>query len=144
MNDQEIRLVAQRLHQRQVELVEIREGRHRVRVRVAIRACTAALAAGTEVSLAEALPTTAAKADAIAVKASALGLLRLSHPLRALSQVAPGDAVRAGQSLALLEVKGVYSEVVSPCDGIVERVLADDGARVDYGMPLFALKVTAP
>ncbi|OGA88992.1 MAG: hypothetical protein A2Z90_14270 [Burkholderiales bacterium GWA2_64_37] len=141
MNCQEIQLIARRQHLRQVEVVEVREGLQRVRM--VITAGRGISEADSAIpSMDSALRPVASQADRVTVRSGSLGLLRLAHPLRSLSGVASGDIVVAGQPLALLEVHGVYTDVVTPCDGVVVDVLAADGDRVDFGMPLFTLKVS--
>ncbi|ODP32180.1 biotin/lipoyl-containing protein [Pandoraea sp. ISTKB] len=69
------------------------------------------------------------------IKATATGVLRLTHPL-ADTPLATGANVNAGQSVAYLEVDGVLSPVVSPVDGVILSVPAADGDWVAYGTPI--------
>ncbi len=50
-----------------------------------------------------------------------------------------GRPVRAGQTIAVLEVMKTYHEVVAPRDGVLARFLVEDGAFVEYGQPLARL-----
>ena len=50
--------------------------------------------------------------------------------------VKPGQAVRKGQTLGLLEAMKMMSEVQAPCDCVIEEVLAQDGTLVSFGDPL--------
>ena len=54
--------------------------------------------------------------------------------------VAVGDAVSAGQTLCILEAMKLMNELGSDIDGVVREVLADNGAAVEYGQPLFAIE----
>jgi len=70
------------------------------------------------------------------VRAGSVGRLRLVHPLRSQALVQPGQAVRMGQVLALLQIGAVLLPVTAPCAGRVGQWLAQDGALVGYGDPL--------
>lgn len=48
-------------------------------------------------------------------------------------KVAPGQAVKRGQILAILEAMKLENEIVSPFDGTVSSVQAKDGQVVDSG-----------
>ncbi len=53
--------------------------------------------------------------------------------------VAPGDTVAADQPLGLIEVMKTFHEVTAGQPARVLAVLAEDGAPVEYGQPLFTL-----
>ncbi len=53
--------------------------------------------------------------------------------------VSEGDTVREGQTLAILEAMKVLNPVEADRAGRVARILAEDGATVEAGTPLFAL-----
>ncbi len=50
--------------------------------------------------------------------------------------VKPGQAVRKGQTLGLLEAMKMMSEVQAPCDCVIEEILVQDGTLVSFGDPL--------
>ena len=50
--------------------------------------------------------------------------------------VRPGDRVRKGETVCLLEAMKMMSEVQAPCDCVIEEILAQDGALVSFGEPL--------
>lgn len=54
--------------------------------------------------------------------------------------VAPGDIVRTGQTLVVIESMKMQSEIVAWRDGVVERVHLGVGETFDRGAPLVALK----
>ena len=53
--------------------------------------------------------------------------------------VAPGDAVRTGQTLVVIESMKMQSEIVAWRDGVVEKVHLGLGETFDRGAPLVAL-----
>lgn len=50
-----------------------------------------------------------------------------------------GDTVNTGDSLAVLEVMKTYNPVEAPFSCEILEILAEDGAAVEYGEPLFRL-----
>lgn len=50
--------------------------------------------------------------------------------------VKPGDHVKKGQTVCLMEAMKMMNEVQAPCDCVIEAVLQEDGALVSFGDPL--------
>lgn len=59
-------------------------------------------------------------------------------------QVAPGDAVEAGQPLAIVETDKAQVEVTAPASATVVRLMAEPGAVVAVGAPLVELEGEEP
>lgn len=53
-----------------------------------------------------------------------------------------GEAVRAGQQLAIVEAMKLMIPVEADVDGRVREVLKDDGQPAEYGEPLFLIERT--
>lgn len=54
-------------------------------------------------------------------------------------EVNPGEAVRAGQVLVLIEAMKMENEIVAPCDGVVKQILVNKGAVVATGDKLLVI-----
>ncbi len=54
--------------------------------------------------------------------------------------VSPGDQVKEGQTLMLIEAMKTFNPIPAPRDGTVSRVVAGDSAPVEYGEPLVILE----
>jgi|YNPBryBLVA2012_1023415.scaffolds.fasta_scaffold00167_3 acetyl-CoA carboxylase biotin carboxyl carrier protein len=54
--------------------------------------------------------------------------------------VVDGENVQAGQKLAFVEAMKILRDVVSPCAGVVRKVLVEDGQFVEYGQGLFIIE----
>ncbi len=78
-------------------------------------------------------------AGTVTVGSPGMGLLLLTHPLAEKPLVSPGDAVVAGQTLALLQVGPVLQPVCAERPGIVARVLRAEGALTGFGDELFEI-----
>lgn len=50
--------------------------------------------------------------------------------------VQPGDTVKQGDTVCLLEAMKMMCEVTAPCDCTIERIAAADGELVSFGAPL--------
>jgi acetyl-CoA carboxylase biotin carboxyl carrier protein len=89
--------------------------------------------------------TDGASADthAVTVKAPMAGTLLHSHPMRRVPLAPCGSRVRAGQTLALLQVGALLVPIDAPCDGVVVEVVAQEGALVGFGADIIRLSDSA-
>jgi len=58
--------------------------------------------------------------------------------------VTVGGSVARGQALCILEAMKVFNAVVSPQDGVIARIHAQNGEDVMAGQPLFTLEAVQP
>ena len=54
-----------------------------------------------------------------------------------------GDVVQTGQTVCVLEAMKMFNEIPSEVAGRIVRVLAENGAPVEYGQPLFLVDPAA-
>ncbi|GLR83530.1 acetyl-CoA carboxylase biotin carboxyl carrier protein [Bradyrhizobium iriomotense] len=87
----------------------------------------------------ELLVKTTDGANAVTVKAPMVGTLLHSHPMRRVPLAACGSLVRAGQTVALLQVGAMLVPIDAPCDGIVVELLAEEGVLVGFGAAITRL-----
>ncbi len=52
-----------------------------------------------------------------------------------------GDRVKVGQVICIIEAMKLMNEIESEVDGIVRKILVEDGQPVEYGQPLFLIEV---
>lgn len=76
---------------------------------------------------------------ALAVASPGVGVFLRAHPLHDRPLAAAGDAVAAGQTVAVLRVGALLLPVAAPVAGIVIEAAAPEGALVGYGDRLFDL-----
>jgi acetyl-CoA carboxylase biotin carboxyl carrier protein len=74
-----------------------------------------------------------------AVTSPMVGTAYLSPQPGAAPFVAPGDTVREGQVLLLIEAMKVMNQIHAPRAGRVARFVVTDGAPVEYGQVLLLL-----
>jgi acetyl-CoA carboxylase biotin carboxyl carrier protein len=72
------------------------------------------------------------------------GLFYRSASPEAPSFVEAGDEVEQGQTVGLIEAMKVFSEIPADIDGIVVRILVENGALVTQGEPLMLLARESP
>lgn len=54
--------------------------------------------------------------------------------------VKEGDLVKKGQVLGIIEAMKLMNEIECEYDGIVEKILIEDGSMAEYGQPLFLIR----
>lgn len=74
-----------------------------------------------------------------AVRAPMVGTLLHSHPMRRVPLAPCGSLVRAGQTVALLQIGALLVPIDAPCDGVVVEVVAEEGALVGFGAEIIRL-----
>jgi acetyl-CoA carboxylase biotin carboxyl carrier protein len=67
------------------------------------------------------------------------GVLHLTPSPGGAPYVRVGDSVAKGQQLCLIEAMKMFNPVLSDRDGRIEAILADGGAEVAAGQPLFRI-----
>jgi acetyl-CoA carboxylase biotin carboxyl carrier protein len=75
----------------------------------------------------------------IVIESPSIGLFWRSPSPGAPPFVEPGTHVSAGDTLAIVEVMKLMNQLVAPAAGTVRAILAENGARVEYGQPLIAI-----
>ena len=124
--------------------LEVSEGEERVRI------CRGGPATQTNVVMAPA-PVAAAPAAAPAapaepalpeghvVKSPMVGTFYRASAPGAKAFVEVGQAVKAGDTVCIIEAMKLLNEIEADHDGIIKAVLAENGQPVEYGQPLFVL-----
>jgi acetyl-CoA carboxylase biotin carboxyl carrier protein len=74
------------------------------------------------------------------IKSPLVGTFYRSPSPNAEPFVTPGDAVRVGQVLCIIEAMKLMNEIESEVNGEIVRVYPDSGQPIEYGQSLFAVK----
>jgi acetyl-CoA carboxylase biotin carboxyl carrier protein len=128
--------------------LEVTEGEERVRivragggVREAIvtTAPAPATAAPPERAAAPAAEVPAA-VEGHAVKSPMVGTFYRASAPDAKPYVEVGDAVKAGQTICIIEAMKLMNEIECDKDGVVKAILVENGQPVEYGEPLFVIE----
>jgi acetyl-CoA carboxylase biotin carboxyl carrier protein len=132
-----VRALAALLQETGLREIEYAEGERRIRV---VRDAPAASLPAHPVTAVAAAPAPAPAEHAGAVKAPMVGTAYLAPQPGDPPFVNPGDAVREGQVLLLIEAMKVMNQIHAPRAGRVSEILVADGAPVEYGQALLILE----
>ncbi len=83
---------------------------------------------------------TGAKENEHFVKSPIVGTFFASPSPEAKAFVKPGDRVKAGQVICIVEAMKLMNEIESDVSGVVLRALVENAQPVEYGQPLFAIR----
>ena len=89
------------------------------------------------------VPTPAAPAPAKNVSSGSKGSVPIPSPMmgKILSvRIKPGDAVKKGQIIMILEAMKMENEIVAPQDGVVASVEVKEGTQLEAGDLLATLR----
>ena len=127
--------------------IEVEDGDRKIRV--ARKAANAAVAyAPAPVAAPVAAPAAAAPAPAEAaappaanaVRSPIVGTAYLSAEPGAAPFAAVGSAVKAGDTVLIVEAMKVMNAITAPSAGTVKAVLVDNGQPVEYDQPLIVIE----
>ena len=51
-----------------------------------------------------------------------------------------GDTVKAGQAVCIIEAMKIMNEIEADKDGVVTKILIENGQPVEYGQPLLIIE----
>ena len=151
MNQKEIKELIELLVEKDIAEFELERGEIKVRVKrgyaLVQQPAAPAVVAAPPVTAPEAAPVAAAPP----VAATEEGLEIIKSPIvgtfyEASSPGAPaftkqGDKVKLGQVLCIVEAMKLMNEIESEYAGEIVKVLVSNGQPVEYGQPLFKIRV---
>ena len=124
--------------------IEVEDGDRKIRVaRHAAPAAAPALAAAPAAASPAATATPpAAVAEEVSgetIKSPMVGTAFLSAEPGAKPFVEPGNAVKAGDTLLIIEAMKVMNTITAPAGGVVKKILVGDGQPVEFDQPLIVI-----
>ena len=142
-----VRELAELLSENALTEIEVEDGDRRIKVsRGAAPVAAAAAVAPAPIAPALTAPPAPAKedlgsddSDAVAgttIKSPMVGTAFLSPQPGAKPFVAVGDAVKAGDTLLIVEAMKVMNPITAPAGGVVKKLLISDGQPVEFDQPL--------
>ena len=78
--------------------------------------------------------------DGIRIKSPIIGTAYLAPEPGAKKFVEVGDKIKKGQTVMIVEAMKTMNHVPSTSDGVVKKILVNDGQPVEFGQPLIVLK----
>jgi acetyl-CoA carboxylase biotin carboxyl carrier protein len=148
-----VRQLAEILNETDLTEVEVERGELRIRVarEVTVNAAPVQYAAApapaaapaAAVAAPAAMPSDPATIVARAgeeVKSPMVGTAYLQPSPEAAPVVQPGDKVKKGQTLLIVEAMKTMNPIQAPRDGVVAEILVGDAQPVEFGEPLVLLE----
>jgi acetyl-CoA carboxylase biotin carboxyl carrier protein len=144
-----VRKLADILRDTELSEIEVEQGGLKIRVARELTAAVPAQFALPAAALASApqpaalaVPTTAAPEPARgdAVKSPMVGTVYLQPQPGADPFVKPGDRVRQGQTLLIIEAMKTMNPIPAPRDGVLLEILVSDAQPVEFGEPLAVIE----
>ena len=146
-----VRELAELLIANELTEIEVEDGDRRIKVSrepaaiigaAPAAAAPAAAADPSEASTQAAPAQAAAAAEEVAgntVKSPMVGTAYLSPEPSAKPFVEVGDAVKAGDTLLIVEAMKVMNPITAPEGGVVKKLLVSDGQPVEFDQPLVVI-----
>jgi len=141
-----VRQLAELLDSNELTEIEVVDGERRIVVKrqaTLAAAAPATMAAAPQAPAAAPAPTAAAPAADVppaahpgAVKSPMVGTAYLSGEPGSRPFVAPGDTVKVGDTLLIVEAMKVMNPILAPRAGTVRQVLVVDAQPVEFDQPL--------
>ena len=119
--------------------LEYQEGQTKIKVSKASKAIEQSKSSAI-VSPNKAVLNTSDTTDGIRVKSPIIGTAYLAPEPGAKKFVSVGDKVKKGQTIMIVEAMKTMNHVPSTSDGVVKKVLVEDGQPVEFGQTLVLLK----
>jgi acetyl-CoA carboxylase biotin carboxyl carrier protein len=154
MNQKEIKELVEFLVEKDIAEFELERGDVKIRIKRGQTAAASAAPAVVSYAPPAAPPSTAAPAPAIAtaapaseegfdiIKSPIVGTLYESSSPGSPAFVKQGDKVAIGQVLCIVEAMKLMNEIESETAGEIVKVLVSNGQPVEYGQPLFKIRIT--
>ncbi len=80
------------------------------------------------------------ESDGVRIKSPIIGTAYLAPEPGAKKFVEIGDKIKKGQTIMIVEAMKTMNHVPSTNDGVVKKILVNDGQPVEFGQPLIILK----
>jgi len=78
----------------------------------------------------------------VTITAPIVGIFHRSPAPESSPFVEAGSVVKKGQVLCIVEAMKLMNEIESDADGILSKILVENGQAVEYGEPLFLIEPT--
>ena len=119
--------------------LEYQEGQTKIKVSKASKGMEQSKT-GAVVSPNKAVLSESDDSEGIRVKSPIIGTAYLAPEPGGKKFVNVGDKIKKGQTVMIVEAMKTMNHVPSTNDGIVKKILVNDGQPVEFGQPLIVLK----
>lgn len=137
-----VRALAELLDDTGLSEIEVEDGERKIRVARTLSAAPVAYAPAPVAAPAAAAPAAAAPAAdnfADAVKSPMVGTVYLSPEPGTPNFASVGSAVKAGDTILIIEAMKVMNPIVAPASGTLKAVHVENSQPVEFDQPLFTI-----
>jgi len=149
MDLRKVKKLIELLEESEISEIEIHEGEESVRIARHGSGVTQTIIQGPGQGHApasaatHAMPSQQVVAQAVEsghiIKAPMVGTFYSSATPEAAPFVEIGQSVNAGDVLCIIEAMKIMNQIESDADGVISRILVENGDPVEYGQPLFVI-----
>ena len=135
-----LRELAKMLSDNDLTEIEVEDGDRKIKVRregAPVMAYAPALQAAPAATPAPADAAPVVPADA--VKSPMVGTVFLSPEPGAAPFISPGQAVKEGDTLMIIEAMKVMNPIIAPKGGTITQIMVSDAQPVEYDQPLIVI-----
>jgi acetyl-CoA carboxylase biotin carboxyl carrier protein len=119
--------------------LEYQEGQTKIKVSKASKSVEQS-AAGAFVSPNKSVLNMLDDSDGIRIKSPIIGTAYLRPEPSAKKFIEVGDKIKKGQTIMIVEAMKTMNHVPSTNDGVIKKILVNDGQPVEFGQTLIILK----
>ena len=120
--------------------IEYQDGEKKIKVSRAQKSAPEQSATSAIVSPNKSVLTNNNEQKGTRVKSPIIGTAYLAPEPGAKKFVKVGDKIKKGQTVMIVEAMKTMNHVPSTSDGVVKKILVNDGQPVEFGQPLIVLK----
>ena len=119
--------------------LEYQDGDKKIKVSKAVKNILDQSKSGSIISPNKSVLTDQGKEEGIRIKSPIIGTAYLSSEPGAKKFIEVGDKIRKGQTIMIIEAMKTMNHVPSNSDGVVKKILVNDGQPVEFGQSLIIL-----
>jgi len=134
-----LRELAKMLSDNDLTEIEVEDGDRKIKVRRESTPTMSYAPAPAQAAPASAPPAEAAPVPVDAVKSPMVGTVFLSPEPGSAPFVSPGQAVKEGDTLMIIEAMKVMNPITAPRSGTVTQVMVSDAQPVEFDQPLVVI-----
>ena len=120
--------------------LEYQDGPVKIKVSKAAKGIVEQIKTGAVVSPNKTVLNNVDENDGIRIKSPIIGTAYLSPEPGSKKFVEIGDKIKKGQTIMIVEAMKTMNHVPSTSDGVVKKILVNDGQPVEFGQTLVLLK----
>ncbi len=120
--------------------IEYQDGTKKIKVSKTSRTTVDSIRAGAVVSPTKSVLSDNNDQEGIRIKSPIIGTAYLAPEPGAKKFISIGDKIKKGQTVMIVEAMKTMNHIPSSSDGVVKKILVNDGQPVEFGQSLIILE----